>query len=122
MLFRSSDEDPALAAPLVAAGAEVMAVGSSAGGVNLKAALTALAARQVNELLVECGAGLAGTLLTAGLADELLLYLAPTLLGRGSRPLADLEAPATLAERLQFSIVERQDVGDDLLLRLRPRH
>ncbi|HWN05827.1 MAG TPA: bifunctional diaminohydroxyphosphoribosylaminopyrimidine deaminase/5-amino-6-(5-phosphoribosylamino)uracil reductase RibD [Steroidobacteraceae bacterium] len=122
VLILCSDEDPARTAPLLAAGAEVMAVGSSAGGVDLEAALTALAARQVNELLVECGAGLAGALLAAGLADELLLYLAPTLLGRGSRPLADLEAPATLAERLRFSIVERQDVGDDLLLRLRPRH
>jgi diaminohydroxyphosphoribosylaminopyrimidine deaminase/5-amino-6-(5-phosphoribosylamino)uracil reductase len=75
----------------------------------------------VNELLVECGAGLAGALLSAGLVDELLLYLAPTLLGRGSRPLADLEAPAALAGRLQFSIEERRDVGADLLLRLRPR-
>ena len=42
--------------------------------------------------------------------------------GRGARPLADLESPASLAGRLQFSIVERQDVGGDLLLRLRPRH
>jgi diaminohydroxyphosphoribosylaminopyrimidine deaminase / 5-amino-6-(5-phosphoribosylamino)uracil reductase len=121
-LVLCSEADPARAAPLVAAGAEVRAVGSSAGGVDLQAALTALAERQVNELLVECGAGLAGALLSAGLVDELLLYLAPTLLGRGSRPLADLEAPASLAGRLQFSIVERQDVGDDLLLRLRPRN
>jgi hypothetical protein len=43
------------------------------------------------------------------------------LLGRGARPLADIDAPASLADRLQFSIVERQDVGGDLLLRLRPR-
>ena len=121
-LVLCSDEDPLRAAPLRAAGAEVLAVGSSGGGVDLDAALAALAARQVNELFVECGAGLAGGLLSAGLADELVLYLAPTLLGRGSRPLADLEAPATLAGRLQFTIVERQDVGDDLLLRLRPRH
>jgi len=121
-LILCSEEDPVRAAPLRAAGAEVLAVGSSEGGVDLNAALAALAARQVNELLVECGAGLAGALLSAGLVDELLLYLAPTLLGRGSRPLADLQAPASLAGRLQFSIVERQDVGGDLLLRLRPRH
>ena len=121
-LILCSDEDPVRAAPLRAAGAEVLAVGSSAGGVDLNAALAALAARQVNELLVECGAGLAGALLSAGLVDEMLLYLAPTLLGRGSRPLADLEAPTSLAGRLQFSIVERQDIGGDLLLRLRPRH
>ena len=50
-----------------------------------------------------------------------MLYLAPTLLGRGARRLADLDAPASMADRLQFEIFGRQDVGDDLLLRLRPR-
>ena len=121
-LILCSVEEPARAAALRAAGAEVLAVGASGGGVDLEAALAALAGRQVNELLVECGAGLAGALLAAGLVDELLLYLAPTLLGRGARPLADLEAPTSMASRLQFSIVERQDVGGDLLLRLRPRN
>jgi diaminohydroxyphosphoribosylaminopyrimidine deaminase/5-amino-6-(5-phosphoribosylamino)uracil reductase len=120
-LILCSEADPDRAAALREAGAEVVQVGSSAGGVDLASALAALAARQVNELLVECGAGLAGALLSAGLVDELLLYLAPTLLGRGARPLADLDAPASLAGRLRFSIVESQDVGGDLLLRLRPR-
>ncbi len=113
--------DPARAQALTAAGAEIATVASASGGVDLGAALTLLAGRQVNELLVECGAGLAGALLTAGLVDELLIYLAPTFLGRGARPLVDLEAPLTMAERLEFSIVERQDVGDDLMLRLKPR-
>ena len=114
-------EDPARADALRAAGAEIATVASAAGGVDLGATLAHLAGRQVNELLVECGAGLAGALLAAGLVDELLIYLAPTLLGRGARPLVDLEAPVSMAERLEFSIVERQDVGEDLLLRLRPR-
>jgi diaminohydroxyphosphoribosylaminopyrimidine deaminase/5-amino-6-(5-phosphoribosylamino)uracil reductase len=120
-LILCTAEDPARGAALRAAGAEVATVATAAGGVDLTAALALLAARQVNELLVECGAGLAGALLAEGLVDELLLYLAPTLLGRGARPLADLEAPASMAERLEFSIVDRQDVGEDLLLRLRPR-
>jgi diaminohydroxyphosphoribosylaminopyrimidine deaminase/5-amino-6-(5-phosphoribosylamino)uracil reductase len=120
-LVLCSVEDPVRAVPLRAAGAEVLAVGAAGGGVDLNAALAVLAGRQVNELLVECGPGLAGALLSSGLVDELLLYLAPTLLGRDARPLADLEAPSSLAGRLQFSIVGRQDVGDDLLLRLRPR-
>ena len=114
-------EDAAKARALRAAGAEIATLPASEGRVDLAAALALLAARQVNELLVECGAGLAGAFLSAGLVDELLLYVAPTLLGRGARKLADLESPVSMAERLQFSIVERQDVGDDLLLRLRPR-
>jgi diaminohydroxyphosphoribosylaminopyrimidine deaminase/5-amino-6-(5-phosphoribosylamino)uracil reductase len=80
-----------------------------------------LAARQDTYLLVEWGAGLAGALLSAGLVDALLLSLAPPLRGRGARPLADNEAPASMAERLEFAIVGRQDVGGDLLLKLRPR-
>jgi diaminohydroxyphosphoribosylaminopyrimidine deaminase/5-amino-6-(5-phosphoribosylamino)uracil reductase len=113
--------DEARAAALRAAGAEVQSLPGAAGNVDLAAVLELLAARQVNELLVECGAGLAGALLAAGLVDELVLYLAPTILGRGARPLADLDAPASMAGRLEFAIVGRQDVGDDLLLRLRPR-
>jgi diaminohydroxyphosphoribosylaminopyrimidine deaminase / 5-amino-6-(5-phosphoribosylamino)uracil reductase len=113
--------DAGRARALRAAGAEVATVAAAAGGVDLRAALALLGTREVNELLVECGAGLAGAMLAAGLVDELLLYVAPTLLGRGARRLADLESPASMAERLRFSIVERQDVGDDLLLRLRPR-
>jgi len=120
-LILCTTTDDARAAALRAAGAEVQVVPGASGSVDLEAALRLLAARQVNELLVECGAGLAGALLAGGLVDELMLYLAPTLLGRGARPLADLEAPASMAERLQFAIVGRRDVGGDLLLRLRPR-
>jgi diaminohydroxyphosphoribosylaminopyrimidine deaminase/5-amino-6-(5-phosphoribosylamino)uracil reductase len=120
-LILCTEEDAVLGAGLRAAGAEIVTLATAAGGVDLGAALALLGSRQVNELLVECGAGLAGALLAAGLVDELLLYLAPTLLGRGARPLAELEAPASMAERLEFSIVDRQDVGGDLLLRLRPK-
>lgn len=114
-------EDGDRAGALRASGAEVARVASADGRVDLAAALALLASREVNELLVECGAGLAGAFLAAGLVDELLLYVAPTLLGRGARKLVDLESPVTMADRLRFSIVERQDVGGDLLLRLRPR-
>ncbi len=114
-------EDAARAGALREAGAEVVPVSPAAGGVDLRAALELLAARQVNEVLAECGPGLAGAFLSAGLADELVLYLAPTLLGKDARPLAALPSPATMADRLEFSIVDRQDVGEDLLIRLRPR-
>jgi diaminohydroxyphosphoribosylaminopyrimidine deaminase/5-amino-6-(5-phosphoribosylamino)uracil reductase len=120
-LVLCTDEDAERASDLRAAGAEVVRMPSSGGSVDLAAALALLADRQVNELLVECGAGLAGAFFAAGLVDELRLYIAPMLLGRGARPLADIEAPASMAERLEFSIVERQDVGKDLMLRLRPR-
>jgi diaminohydroxyphosphoribosylaminopyrimidine deaminase/5-amino-6-(5-phosphoribosylamino)uracil reductase len=120
-LILCTEVNESRAAQLRAAGAEVEAVRGAAGNVDLEAALDFLAARQVNELLVECGAGLAGALFAAGLVDELMLYLAPTILGHGARPLAILDAPASMAERLEFEFAGRREVGDDLLLRLRPR-
>jgi len=121
LLVLCTTDDDGRAAALRAAGAEVVRVAAAGGGVDLPAALALLAERQVNELLAECGAGLAGALLAAGLADELLLYVAPTLLGPESRRLVDIPTPRSMADRLEFSIADRQDVGGDLLIRLRPR-
>ena len=75
----------------------------------------------INEVLVESGPRLAGALFAAGLVDEWLLYLAPKLLGRGAKPLADLPRLTKLAAARQFDILESQTVGPDLRLRLRPR-
>ena len=121
LLVLCTTDDDGRAEALRAAGADVVRVAAADGGVDLVAALALLAEREVNELLVECGAGLAGALLSAGLADELLLYLAPALLGPESRRLVDLPTPRSMADRLEFSISDRQDVGGDLLIRLRPR-
>jgi diaminohydroxyphosphoribosylaminopyrimidine deaminase/5-amino-6-(5-phosphoribosylamino)uracil reductase len=90
--------------------------------VDLHAVLEHLARDcEVNELLVEAGATLSGALLTAGLVDELLLYVAPTLLGPEARPLAQLPAITELTAAQQFEFHEIAVVGGDLRLRLRPR-
>lgn len=78
-----------------------------------------LAELQVNELLVEAGATLSGAFLAAGLVDEWLLYVSPSLLGEGARALATLPAPGRLDARLRFEIVEHTVLGGDLRLRLR---
>ncbi len=107
---------------LRARGAEIVALGNEHGKVDLPAMLGELAARGVNELHVEAGYKLNGSLLREGCVDELLVYLAPSLLGTQSLGMADLTAPATLdaRTRLAFHTVER--VGDDLrvLARLVP--
>jgi diaminohydroxyphosphoribosylaminopyrimidine deaminase/5-amino-6-(5-phosphoribosylamino)uracil reductase len=95
---------------------------AEAGRVSLAALLPLLAARGVNELHVEAGAALNGAWLSAGLVDELLLYLAPSLLGEGL-PLAHLAAPAGLGDALpparRWHWHEVAPVGADLRLRLR---
>ena len=73
-----------------------------------------------NALLVEAGATLAGELLHAGLADELLLYVAPRLLGPGGRPLVALPEPRALEAAPSFSLIDTLQLGEDLRLRLRP--
>jgi diaminohydroxyphosphoribosylaminopyrimidine deaminase/5-amino-6-(5-phosphoribosylamino)uracil reductase len=89
------------------------------GKIDLDAMLLELARREINELHVEAGEKLNGSLLRAGLVDELLVYMAPRLLGPG-RGLASIGPLASLAESLDFEFIEVERVGADLRLRLRP--
>jgi diaminohydroxyphosphoribosylaminopyrimidine deaminase / 5-amino-6-(5-phosphoribosylamino)uracil reductase len=89
------------------------------GKTDLAALLADLSRREVNELHVEAGEKLNASLLRAGLVDELLLYVAPRLLG-GGRGIAALGALGALADSLDFEFVDVERVGDDLRLRLRP--
>jgi diaminohydroxyphosphoribosylaminopyrimidine deaminase/5-amino-6-(5-phosphoribosylamino)uracil reductase len=86
----------------------------------LGAVLARLAELQMNEVLVEAGPVLAGAFLQAGLADELLLYIAPVLLGPQARALAELPELTELAQGRRFTIIESCAVGPDMRLRLRP--
>jgi len=99
---------------LRAHGAEIVALGNEHGKVDLPAMLAELGARGVNELHVEAGYKLNGSLLREGCVDELLVYLAPSLLGTDSLSMIDLAAPANLDQRkrLNFHAVDR--VGADL--------
>lgn len=87
---------------------------------DLDAVLRLLAARGINEVQVEAGATLAGAFLAAGLVDEVLLYVAPVLLGDTARPLFAGLSIAHMAQRFQLEPVDCTPLGDDLRLRLRP--
>jgi diaminohydroxyphosphoribosylaminopyrimidine deaminase / 5-amino-6-(5-phosphoribosylamino)uracil reductase len=89
------------------------------GKTDLAAMLADLARREVNELHVEAGEKLNASLLREGLVDELLLYIAPRLLGPG-RGIAAIGPLASLADSLDFEFVDVERVGADLRLRLRP--
>lgn len=90
------------------------------GGLDLRAALHGLASRDVNEVHVEAGPVLCGALLAAGLADELLVYVAPILLGHTARPMLALPPLDDMAARWKLETVDRRQVGDDTRLQLRP--
>ncbi len=99
--------------------AEVVALPNAGGKVDLPRMLEALAKRGVNELHVEAGFRLNGSLLREGCVDELLLYLNPSLLGDAAQGIADLPAVAALKERLALRVVSIDRVGEDLRLLLR---
>ena len=87
---------------------------------ELKAVLALLAERGVNEVQLEAGATLAGAFLAEGLVDEVLLYVAPVLLGERSRPLFDGLHIDAMDERLRLRVVETRSIGEDLRILLRP--
>lgn len=91
------------------------------GRLDLHAVLGLLAEREINEVHVEAGATLCGALLREGLADELLLYTAPLLLGDGARPLLAGLDIGCMAERIALETLDVRMLGQDLRWRLRPR-
>jgi diaminohydroxyphosphoribosylaminopyrimidine deaminase/5-amino-6-(5-phosphoribosylamino)uracil reductase len=119
-LIYTTSTDAARAKALAVDTVEVALLPPDAQGKNdLAAMLTDLARREINELHVEAGEKLNASLLRAGLVDELLLYVAPRLLGDG-RGIAALGSLGALADSLDFEFVEAERVGADLRLRLRP--
>ncbi len=100
--------------------AQVAAVPVRSGRFDLNAVLKLLAAREINEVQLEAGATLAGAFLASGLVDELLLYVAPVLLGAQARPLFDGLDIQSMSQRMGLTVVDSRQVGDDLRLLLRP--
>ncbi|HVW68195.1 MAG TPA: bifunctional diaminohydroxyphosphoribosylaminopyrimidine deaminase/5-amino-6-(5-phosphoribosylamino)uracil reductase RibD [Steroidobacteraceae bacterium] len=114
-------EDATRGAAFAEMGVGVEAIPAAAGRLDLAAVIDRLGELEVNELLVEAGPTLSGELLRQGLVDELLLYVAPKLLGPRGLPLVDLPELHDLQDALGFTVAGVQRLEDDLRLRLRPR-
>ncbi len=113
--------DDARATGLTARGARLESLPMDGGRLALPAVLDRLGELELNEVLVEAGATLAGELLRQSLADELLLYVGPRLVGPSGRALVAMPPLAQLADAPAFALIEVQQLGEDLRLRLRPR-
>lgn len=120
-LVVAASQDAARAGALRQAGADVQVAGKD-GRVDLAALMKMLAAREVNEILVEAGATLSGALLEAGLVDELVLYQAPCLLGDAGRGLFRLANPMQMPDRPALEIEDMRAIGRDwrLIARVLP--
>ncbi len=101
-------------------GAEVVAIPNRAGKVELPALMQELGRRGINELHVEAGCKLNGSLISEGCVDEFLLYLAPHLLGDRARGMADLPELTDLDGRRALKIIDVRAIGDDIRIVARP--
>jgi diaminohydroxyphosphoribosylaminopyrimidine deaminase / 5-amino-6-(5-phosphoribosylamino)uracil reductase len=108
-------QDAQRQAALEAGGATVVFLPGPGGKVDLAAMLRDLAQREINELHVEAGHKLNGSLIREGLVDELLVYLAPKLVGQG-REMAHFGPLADLGQAVGFDFLSAEMVGPDLRL------
>jgi diaminohydroxyphosphoribosylaminopyrimidine deaminase/5-amino-6-(5-phosphoribosylamino)uracil reductase len=93
----------------------------AAGGLDLHAVVRRLTDLEVNELLVECGPRLAGAFMLANLVDELVLYMAPALLGADAAPLMHVSGLGPPGSLPAFEFTDVQRIGADLRLILIPK-
>jgi len=114
--------DPEAVEALTAAGAIVTCLppASEGSSVDLNEALRFLAQEGVNELWVEAGPRLSGALLQAGLIDELIVYMAPRLMGDAARGLFHLPVFEQLADCIDLEFGDIRSVGEDWRLIARP--
>lgn len=120
VLIYAAETDPEREAALASPACEIALMPGPGGKVDLAAMLMDLGRRGINELHVEAGHKLNGSLVKAGLVDEYLIYLAPKLLGQG-REIAAFGPLVSLGEAVELQWLDIARVGGDLRLRARPR-
>ncbi|MAR92544.1 MAG: bifunctional diaminohydroxyphosphoribosylaminopyrimidine deaminase/5-amino-6-(5-phosphoribosylamino)uracil reductase RibD [Pseudomonadota bacterium] len=105
--------DEPRAQALAAAGAEVLVLPGANGRVDLQALLRELAAREVNEVLVEAGAVVAGAFLQQELAQRWVCYMAPKLMGSSARPVLDFPLHH-MHESRALELTDLRAIGQDI--------
>lgn len=97
---------------------KLLTVAKDAGQLDLNSSLRALASNSINHIWVEAGATLAGSLLKAGLVDELIIYQAPKLMGSDSRALVNLQGMTCMTQVPAFELTDVTRIGNDVRLRM----
>jgi len=120
VIVATATDDPVRAGRLAGCGASVWVLPDAQGKVDLQALLCRLGDEEANEVLVEAGINLHSALFEAGVVDELILYLAPRLLGDGSRGMLDLPAASSVAAMPGLDIRSHRWFGHDLRIVARP--
>ncbi len=101
---------------------DVLTVPEKKGQVDLTAMMTALAKREINEIMVEAGSTLNGALLSAGLIDEIIIYMAAKIMGDSAKGLFHLPALQTMAQNIDLNISDIRAVGKDWRITVTPNY
>ena len=120
VLLACSERHPDRAAAIEARGGEILLLPGAEGRPDLWSLMHELAKRGINEVLSEGGQRLNGALLRAGCVDELLIYLAPKLLGSDARPMLELPELNDLDEAGRWRFADVRQIGEDLRITMRP--
>ena len=83
-------------------------------GLDLDKVLIELGKLHINEVLLESGKVLSGSMISAGLVDELIVYLAPKLMGSGGRGMFDLTGIDTMQDIKSLQLKDTRQLGDDM--------
>ena len=113
-LIMTANSDEALHTALHEAGAEIVQINDDDQAIDLRVVLKKLAERKVNEVLLEPGGILSGAMLEAQLIDEMVIYVAPLLMGDTARGLYRLPHLQQMADRIELDIRDVRAVGKDL--------
>ncbi len=119
-LVATASEDADQVEVLVNAGAEVICLPSGADRVDLPALMQHLAAQEVNEVLVEAGSVLNGSLLSAQLVDELIVYIAPYIMGSNAKGMFSIPGLENMSDRMSLDIKDIRAVGNDWRITAHP--
>lgn len=116
-LITFSRQNPKIEAQLLDVGAELLHIPNEQGKVCLKTLLSHLASQQINEVLVEAGESLNGALMVQNLIDELLIYMAPKLMGSVAKGLFSLPKFTDMNQAIDLDIIDIRQIGVDIRLR-----
>jgi len=113
LVFTNSTEQQKVVS-LEEVGVQVVHVNKSVNGLDLDQILAHLASIEINEVMIEAGATLAGSFIESGLVDELIIYMAPVLMGDQARALFHLPIIEKMSQKIQLNIKEIRQFGEDI--------
>lgn len=113
-IFTAHAENPGKKAALSQMNARAIALPDAKGAVDLQQMMTVLAESGINEVLVEAGSGLNGALVEAGLVDELIIYVAPHLIGNDAQGMIGLPELTNLEQKKKLKIQDVRMIGQDI--------